>query len=280
MRSADIAMVTERVRAGGGVVRSAQLVRDAIPPGLIAAAVEQRALVRVRRTWVALPDADPHLIAAARAGVTLSCITQAQRIGLWVLAVDRPHVAANAHAGRVHLSGARVHRAEPLMPRHPDALADPIENVLALVSACQPFDVAHAVWESALRQGLVDRAELLRLPLRETARAVLEVATPFSDSGLESFVVPRIRWLGLRIVPQAWIAGHRVDFLLGERLVLQIDGGHHVGAQRDEDVRHDAELMARGYFVIRVGYRHIVDDWPGVQMLIMRAVAQGLHRAA
>ncbi|MGW9631695.1 endonuclease domain-containing protein [Agromyces sp. NPDC055520] len=101
---------------------------------------------------------------------------------------------------------------------------------------------------------------------------------PFADSGLESFVLTRLRWLDVRIVPQAWLEGHRVDFLIGDRLVLQIDGGHHVDAQRIADNEHDAELMLRGFHVIRVGYRQVVDDWPAVQMLIMRAVGQGLHR--
>ena len=60
--------------------------------------------------------------------------------------------------------------------------------------------------------------------------------------------------------------------------VLQIDGGSHVGAQRDSDNRHDAELRLRGYHVIRVGYRQVVDNWPEVQALVMAAVAAGLHR--
>ena len=81
------------------------------------------------------------------------------------------------------------------------------------------------------------------------------------------------------IIPQAWIAGHRVDFLIGDRLVLQIDGGHHVGAQREADIEHDAALMLLGYHVVRVGYWQIIDRWHSVQDMIARAVAQGLHRA-
>ncbi len=34
-----------------------------------------------------------------------------------------------------------------------------------------------------------------------------------------------------------------------------------------------------GFHVIRVGYTQIVGHWPEVQDVIMRAVAQGLHRA-
>ena len=62
--------------------------------------------------------------------------------------------------------------------------------------------------------------------------------------------------------------------------MLQVDGGHHVGAQRTSDIEHDALLMLLGYHVIRVGYHQVVDDWLSVQETIMRAVAQGLHLVA
>lgn len=163
------------------------------------------------------------------------------------------------------------------MPRHPDSVVDPIENVLILVASCQPREAALAIWESALRKGLVAREVLQRLPIGGPARALLEAADPFADSGLETLFRTRLRWLRVRILPQVWIDGHLVDFLIGDRLVVQIDGGHHVGAQRDQDNEHDARLAVRGYHVIRVGYRQIVEDWPAVQDLIARAIAQGLH---
>jgi len=281
MRERDLVRLTMALRAGGGLVRSIRLVREGHPHRTIAAAIERGLAIRVRRSWIALPDADPALLAAARAGVVLTCVTQAERLGLWVLDHSGMHVAAPPNAGRVDVpAGAHVHRARPLLPRAADALSDPIQNVLALVAVCQPFEAALAVWESALRAQRVDVLELQRLPIGSRAREILAAAQPFSDSGLESFVLPRLKWMRLRIIAQAWIAGRPVDFLIGERLVLQIDGGHHVGAQRESDVRHDAELALRGYHVIRVGYRQVVDDWVSVQDLLSRAVAQGLHLAA
>lgn len=270
------------VREAGGIIRSIRLVRLGHSQRTIAEAVAHGDLVRIRRVWVAAPGVDPQRAAAARAGVVLSCVTQARRAGLWLPDDEADtHVGAHPRAGRVApAAGMRVHRSAPLVPRHPDALEDPIENVLANVCACQPFEAALIVVESALNKRLIDKATFARLPLRSAARTVLDAASPFSDSGLETYVVPRLRWLGVRIVPQAWIAGHRVDFLIGERLVLQIDGGHHVGAQRAGDNRHDAKLRLLGYHVIRVGYLQIMHDWPGVQASIMQAVAQGLHRAA
>lgn len=237
------------------------------------------ALLRVRKGWVAVPEADADLMAAARTGVVLTCVTQARRIGLWVLGDDAPHLAAPAHAGHVAVAGAVLHWARPLVPRHPDSLTDEIENVLAIVAACQPYEIALAIWESALRQRLVDSRALARLGFGPEARRIREEADPFADSGLETLVVPRLRWMRLPLRRQIWIAGRPVDLLIGDRLVLQIDGGHHVGAQREADIAHDAELALLGYHVVRVGYAAVVDDWPAVQARLMRAVAQGLHLA-
>lgn len=274
--------VVELVRSYGGIVLGSVLTARHVRPHVVASAVATGRLRRIRRRWVALPDADPALAAAAQHGVVLSCVTQARRSGLWVLPTTTPvHVAARGHAGRVSVPAPGVvHWRHPVVPRSPDQLEDRIENVLALVSTCQPEETALAIVESAVRKGLVDHASLQRLPLPRELRHLLDIATPFADSGLETFVGPRLRWMRLRILPQAWLLGRPVDFLIGERLVLQIDGGHHVGRQRTSDIEHDAKLMLAGYHVIRVGYDQIVNDWPGVQSVIMGAVARGLHLAA
>ncbi|MBU4466221.1 MAG: DUF559 domain-containing protein [Actinobacteria bacterium] len=266
------------MRRHDGVARVRTLEAEGLTRGMRERALAAGALLQVKKGWVASADADPLLIAAARAGVVLSCVTQARRLGLWVLADGATHVAAKAHSGRAPVGTATVHWADPAVPRHPEALVDPIENVLALVATCQPYEQALAIWESALRRGLVDMRALSRLSLRPKARALLGAADIFADSGLETFVMPRLKWLRLPLRRQIWLHGHRVDLLIGERLVLQIDGAHHTGSQRDEDIAHDARLMLRGYSVIRVSYVQVVEKWPEVQDLIMRAVAQGLHR--
>lgn len=159
------------------------------------------------------------------------------------------------------------------------SLVDPIENVLAHVAECQPFERPLAVWDSALNKQLVSLPVLQRYKWRPAARHVLESATPFADSGLETYLRARLKWLGLPFRLQAWIAGHPTDALIGERLILQADGATHTGAQRDEDIRHDAELRLMGYHVIRVSYHQIMNSWPAFQEMLMRAIAQGLHLA-
>lgn len=274
-----IARLSRLMKDRGGVARTTTLQRDGISRYVIDAAVASGSLIRVRRGWVALPGADAYLISAARAGVVLSCVTQAIRLGLWVLDDHRVHVAARPHAGRVAAPKAIVHWAKPVVPRHPDSLTDPIENVLIAVAACQVYENALAVWESAFKRRLVKKERMTRLALPAAARRVCAAATPFSDSGLETFVLVRLQWLPVPVVAQVWVEGHRLDFLIGKRLGLQIDGAHHVGDQRASDVRHDAQLALLGYHIIRVTYDQVVHHWPEVQQLILHAIAQGLHLA-
>lgn len=272
--------VLQAVRERGGVASVASLRADGHSRYRVDRLCEAGMLLRLRRGWVALPHADPQVMEAARHGVVLTCVTQAQRLGLFVLnAPPRPHVGARAHSGRLAGIAAHVHWAGPVIPRHPDTLVDPIENVLALVATCLPSEEALIVWESAFRQQVTVPAAMGRLSLGPAARGLLAAADIYSDSGLETLVVPRLRWLGLPLRRQIWLAGHRVDLLIGERLVLQIDGATHTGAQRTSDIAHDVELMLLGYHVIRVSYTQVVDRWHEVQDRIMRAVAQGLHAA-
>lgn len=264
----------------GGVARIVTLRERGLRRTQLDAALRNRAIERVRPGWVACPDADRMLVSAARHGVVLSCVTQARRLGLWVHE-EHPsvHVAVTPGARGGKPVDIRVHWAKPLVPRHPDSLEDPVENVLALVAECEPYEQALATWESALNKSLIEWSAMERLPLRPAARRLLAEAQPFADAGLETYLRLRLRWLRLPLHFQTWIAGHRVDALIGKRLVLQIDGATHVGAQRTEDIRHDAELRLMGYHVIRVSYHQMMREWHLVQDLIMRAVAQGLHHA-
>ncbi|MFS0895151.1 hypothetical protein [Microbacterium sp. 179-I 3D3 NHS] len=179
MPSRDKPDISVVVRRNGGVA----LVRAVADRGHrraeFAAAIAGGRLVRVRRGWVALPDADPMLVAAARQGVVLSCVTQARRLGLWVH--DRNpgvHAAVSPGGAGGKPDSIRVHWAKPLIPRAPGVLTDPIENVLALVAECEPFERALATWESALNKGLVERQVLQNLPLRANARRLLDEASP------------------------------------------------------------------------------------------------------
>lgn len=267
------------VRARGGVMRVQTLRRHGVSATRIRAAKQRGEIITLRRGWVGVPDAAPLLSAAARKGVVLTCVTAAAHHGLWVPDKSEVHVAAPAHSGHVPAVRGVVHWSTPHFPRNPDECVDSVENALIQVARCLPFEEAVVIWESALRQGLIDPGVFARTDLPSTVREVMEAARPFADSGLETICVLRLRWMGLRLLPQAWILDHRVDLLIGERLVVQIDGAHHTGAQRTSDIEHDAQLMLHGYHVLRFSYEQIMEHWHDVQQVIMDAVAQRLHLA-
>ncbi|WP_375384481.1 endonuclease domain-containing protein [uncultured Microbacterium sp.] len=275
-RAADRALIAA-VEQREGVARLSHLHDQGHSRHTVALALARGALVRIRRDWVSLPGADAELVAAARSGVVLSCVTLARRMGLWVLDDDRCHVAADPHGAAGKSERATVHWSAPMVPRHPDQLLDSLTNALVLIAYCRPREAALAVWESALSKGMIDLAQMSRLPLTGAAARMLAEMRPYRDSGLETIFVDRLRWLRVRMLVQTWIAGHRVDVLIGDRLAVQLDGGHHVGDQRTSDIAHDAALMLLGYHVLRFGYQQVIDDWPLVQETIMQAVAQGLH---
>lgn len=268
------------LRTRDGVARIRTLQRAGVSSHALRRAREQGEVFSVCRGWVALRDADRMLVAAARRGVVLTCVTLAARKGLWVLSDPLPHLAAPSTSG--HASAARgiIHWSKPVFPRDADCCEDSLENALVLLSVCQSHESSLATWESALRQKLVDPGALARAPLPAAARRLLAEARPFADSGTETIFLTRLAWLEVPITPQVWILGHRVDFLFGERLVVQIDGGHHVDRQRMSDNAHDALLKLHGYHVIRIGYEQLMNQWPEVQRLILAAVGQRLHLAA
>lgn len=267
------------LRRQGGAARTDVLFERGVTKYELAGLVASGALRRPIRGWIALPELPSEIELALRSGAVVSCATQAARLRLWVLAAPGVHLAARSRASRCVDPHARMHFGRGVLPRHPSALVDPIENVLANVAACLPYREAHAVWESALNKRLVRLDQLRRLPYRGAARRLLVECAPFSDSGLESMVKRDLRWLKVAIRPQAVVLGRRVDFLIGARLILQIDGATHTGEQRTSDIKFDAELVLAGYTVIRVAYEQVVHDWPGTQYLVVEAVGQGLHLA-
>lgn len=264
----------------GGLALTTELAKLGYSQHALRTAVASNRISRVKKGWVALPQADPLRIFAARHNVVVSCITQAKRLGLWVLEHKQIHVAGSLTSRRSTAPDSVVHWRTPLVLRRPDILEDCIENVLDCVSVCQPHDAALAIWDSALQKKLIDYPALASLKLGPAARTLLAECTPFSDSGLETLFRTNLRWTKVPIRAQAWLHGHRVDFLIGDRLVVQLDGKQHAGAQRVIDMQHDAELIQRGYTVLRFGYEQVVHRWAEVEAAILRVIARNLHLAA
>lgn len=251
----------------------------------IRAAVRAGTVELIRRTWLANSSAPVDLRAAARAGGRVACLSLARERGWWMPeSVDSGRhlsLGPNARSGIIE-PGDVVHWTKPVAPASARSLRESLEDALAHIAACTPYEEARTIWESAVRieRLSIEALQRVKWTTRVAARLAGEVIG-LSDSGLETIFLVRLGPWGLPITQQVYLASRPVDFLIGERLVVQVDGyAHHsTAADRGRDVMHDAELRLRGYTVLRFTYAQVLHDWAAVERAIARAVAAGLHRA-
>jgi very-short-patch-repair endonuclease len=221
------------------------------------------------------------LLLAATLGGRITCMSAAKRLGLWTLPDDDIHVAVARNAGRLDVSsGVKVHWGQGLVAVGKHQLIDPVENVLVHIAECQSFESAVVVFDSALRKHVISVQQLAQLKSRSRRfRRARDAACEQSDSGIETLPRIRLRRLGIIMRQQVIIDGHPVDGLIGDRLVIQIDGyGPHSNVQqRRRDLQQDARLRLMGYTVFRFDYYQILGNWSYVESTILSAMAQGLH---
>jgi very-short-patch-repair endonuclease len=261
----------------GGLAATWELLRAGATQKQLSWAVATGLLVRVRQGWYALPQTDAELAQAVRVGGRLGCVSGARFHGLWVSQSPDLHVRVSAHSSRlrdrrdkavrlsqVADSGVRVHwRPHPVVgtrfvvsPR--DCLWD--------MAWCQSPERVVAAVDSALRAGSISRARWLkdieRMPRR--LHTLLSRVDRRSESITESIVRFRLEVLGYFPQLQVQIDGvGRVDMMLGDRLVIELDGWEFHKSREDfeRDRRRDAQLAALGYRVLRFSYRQVTRRW-------------------
>jgi len=276
--------IASRVTRQGGIVHRQQLLDDGVPLRALRAALTRGDVVRVRRYWVATGSAPPLLLEAARASGRLACVSAAVHRGWWMPegAATKAHLVVPPDAKLPPGTTAFIHWSAPLVPQPPHRLIESVPDTLEHVAACLPFEQALVVWESACAHEHVHPEALTRIRWRTgRSRRLSATAHGRSDSGLETLFVVRLAPWGVVIRQQVMIAGHDVDVLVGERLVVQLDGFafHSTPADHQRDVTHDRELRARGYTVLRFTYRDVVTEWERVERVIVQHLAQGNHLA-
>jgi very-short-patch-repair endonuclease len=278
--------VLEWLAVGGmGIGHRESALRSGVGPRSIRAALSAGVLVSIRRSWLATPTATGDMVDAARLGARVACLSAARARGWWLPEHLEPvslHLHFHPHARSAAFAGV-AHWTTSIAPTPRTSLIESPEDALAHIAGCLDPESARVVWESAVR---VENLSLEALRnVRWTSRAAKALAQEvngLSDSGLESILLVRLSPWGLPLHQQVKLAGRFVDLLIGERLVVQVDGYafHSSSAQRARDVAHDAELRLRGYTVLRFTYAQVVHDWPAVERTIARAIAIGAHRAA
>lgn len=280
-REAEVMDLTPWIDRRDGIVHRL----DALDAGATKHGIErakQSGSVRVvRRNWLVTEACDPQLLFAATRGGRLTCLTIAGRRGWWNLADGFVHLSVPSTSAATTEAGLRLHWSATPAPVSTRTLVQPPVNALVHIAECQPFERALAVFESAVRVGDVDLDRLRLMPIRSRRfRRVIDRVSHLSDSGIES--IPRIRLarIGIHMSQQVVVDGHRVDGLIGERLILQFDGHapHQDASQRSRDLAQDRRLALSGHTVLRFSYQQVMHEWTLVEREISDAIAQGRHQ--
>lgn len=266
--------------AHGGVSHTSALYQAGFSKHSLAAAASIGTVDRVRRSWIVLPDAPPERIRAAQLGGRVTCVTQAAAQGLWAPRDPDVHITVAANASRHDSDGVRLHWGSGPAPASAQEVVDPLINVLFHVARCLSAADALAVWESAIRKKKISIDVLRSVRWRsESARRLMRAADILSDSGLETHFVALMREIGVVVRQQIIIDGHPVDALIGDRLVVQLDGFqfHSSAKDRRRDLRADARLALRGFLVLRFDYAQLMFEPRFVQDTVRAAMAQARH---
>ena len=158
----------------------------------------------------------------------------------------------------------------------------PIAHALAVMAVCQPREATLIAIDSALNRRIASLETLIEAFAAgpEYGRRLLQLADSRHDSGLETMACARLRALGIRFRVQVQIMGvGRVDVLIGECLVLELDGRefHSRDIDFDNDRRRDLLLTAAGYLVLRVSYRQMTEQWDEIERVILSIVRRQGH---
>ncbi|MDN3311844.1 type IV toxin-antitoxin system AbiEi family antitoxin domain-containing protein [Microbacterium oryzae] len=262
--------------ASGGVIRTTALRSAGATARDIRRACASGAVAQLRGGVYATPHAAADVVTAAIHGGALCCASELARHGVWVLDASRVHVALGG-GGREypHPGCACVAHWDGRSPGY--GRVD-LERALVQLARCQGPESFFAAFESAWRLGLLSRRARMRIRARLEARHrhLVDLARADADSGLESILRLRLLRLGIPLRCQVLIRDvGRVDFVLGERIILEVDGrdNHDDATHRHKDLVRDANAAALGYITLRFDYALVLHDWPRVQAAILRARA-------
>ena len=276
-----------------GIAPIRSLERMGMSRAAIARSISSGELRRIRNGWVARPGAAEDAVQAVRVGGSLSCVSVLRRRGVWCDDDYLLHVRVGRHAG--HLSaphdravelgrpaarGVRLHRDD--VDSSSEAAVDPMPMALTHVFRCQPRENVIVSLDSALRGGHILLPELRDLVEQLPAKYApyLDLVDMSAESGLETKARLRLRALGIPYRAQVRISRVGfVDLLIGERLVLELDGEawHSGPLAYAEDRRRDLELMRQGFTVMRLSFSQVMSEWALVESVIRALVARREH---
>lgn len=271
------------------MVTRKELVASGRSRAQIQVATASGSLERIDRTRYALPDADPQVVAAARSGATLTCLSALRLHGVDTGPLSGLHLRRHRYAdnNRHQLPGRSCRL--PGFEFDVSCVVDPLDKALLAALRNHPPEAALIVLDSILHARLRTRAELEPVVQHAGRYAVdlLSRADSRSESPLESIVRHRLMGQRIRFGVQVRLQHiGRVDFLIGRRLIVETDGrefhdpglGEEAARTFEEDRRRDAEAARQGFSVIRLTWDGVTKHWDHALSSILAVVRSDGHR--
>ncbi|NLT30317.1 MAG: DUF559 domain-containing protein [Propionibacterium sp.] len=258
-------------RRPGNVISTKVLTEAGVSHAELRRLVGDGMLTRLRRGWYAAPGADTTVSAAIRAGGVLGCGSALTFHGAWRPLGKQLHVYRTRHGRAAAASYCPAPRC-----RHPFPVAVvPIDVAVRQARLCLAAEELIAQVESLVMVGRLGLAEAEHL-LGPALAGRLDV----SGSGTETLVRLRLRQKRVKLRPQAKITSVGwVDFLIGDRLVVEVDSFEH-HTSRDSyhnDRRRDLRLVELGYTVVRLTWQDVMLGWEAACRSILALIRAGKH---
>jgi very-short-patch-repair endonuclease len=160
------------------------------------------------------------------------------------------------------------------------SIEDPASAFERFASCGRPLEIAVAA-DSALNLGVLTWEQVTDVLSRSARRRrLLSRIDGRAESGLETIARIRLRARGVGLRIQVSIGAYRVDMLIGDRLIIELDGQrwHDTASTFESDRRRDAALVAAGFIVLRFSFRRVMNEWDQVEQQILALVRRGEHR--
>jgi len=266
--------VATTIRLLGRVARAEALIDRGISPDRLERHARAGRIERVRRGWYATDDAHPDVVSAVRAGGALTCSSALSALGVWTMPDPRLHVRVSRGSHRDGVDGSRIHWSDAPITGFP---MDAPSDALRVMTGCADLRSAVVAVDSILNTRLLTVGEVHDICASSPrGRRILQLADRRSESGLETLARLALRRLRIGVIPQFRVPGvGRVDLLIGDRLVLELDG--EAWHDFEADRARDRALVVRGFVVIRASYSQVMDGWPLVEEQIRRLVRRREH---
>jgi very-short-patch-repair endonuclease len=172
----------------------------------------------------------------------------------------------------------RVHWTDE---RRGEIPVDTVESALEVAINCVGRIEAIVAIDSAIQTRLISR-QIAESICRKTPRGctLIPHLDGRAESGIETIARIRLRALRIKLQPQVSVPGiGRVDLLIGDRLVLELDGRawHDRPGDFERDRARDRALTTAGFLVFRASYSQVMDGWPTLERQILTLVRRREH---